>query len=179
MTDAQPHSIQPSFRGEIKDFVLSEIDDIGAFGVFSGLEAALQEEAGVIVGEGVTPDMIDGNAAIVVAEADMVAMFLGHPPAASDPDVVAALEGVAEDLREETGLANLAARALDVVTTSPRFRDARGECADVASFRALLAEVRERIALCERDHPGIWELPPADPGVFRVTMFPEAGSDDR
>ena len=181
MNGTMASGVQDSFRGEVKGFVLEELDDLGAVFLIGRLEAVLMEDAGQMVSNGVTPEMLDGSAAATVASADMVAMALGHPPNNVDPEVEAALAPLREELLEEAALADLADRALGIVETSDRFRatDTKGECASEADFLALVAEVRERLGRARLDFPGEWQLAPVDAGVFSVTMYPGSDEDIR
>ena len=153
---AQP--ILSSFDDETKDFVLGELDDLGAASVIASLEAILIEEA-----------------AMAVASADMVAIALGHPREDEDPEVLAALEPHAEELRAETGLADLAGRALAVIADpgNARFAGRKGACTTAAEFRVLLTDVQTRVARAKVDHPGKWNVVPVEAGAFTVTMHPD------
>ncbi len=170
---AQP--ILSSFDDETKDFVLGELDDLGAASVIAGLEAILIEEAGGTIAHGVTDEMYDGSAAMAVASADMVAIALGHPREDEDAEVLAALEPHAEELRAETGLADLAGRALAVIADpdNARFAGRKGACKTAAEFRVLLTDVQTRVARAKVDHPGTWSLVPVEAGAFTITMHPD------
>ncbi|MEO0912036.1 MAG: hypothetical protein AAFY59_03475 [Pseudomonadota bacterium] len=164
-------------EAETRAYLLSELEDMGAPVLIGGLEAILMEADGQIVSEGVTQDMRDGSAAVAVASADIVAIVLGHPRAGEDAAFLAALEPYAEELREETGLANLAERALAIVANPERaeYAAAKGTEESPAAFQAVLTEVRARVALAEADHPGEWDMMAVPEGAFQVTMFAEDG----
>lgn len=156
----------------IAQVMADEIQELGAFAVFAGLTALLDGEAGQIVSEGVTPQMHDGTAAMVLAGAEAVAMALGQPRGSVDSLVAEAVAPLAAELQAERGLADLALRALDVIgdPTHPNFGASPAAFDDRAAVDAAIADIRPRLIAAKAAFPGDWQLTPAGPSPVKITI---------
>jgi len=162
-----------SFQPEVLDFLRSEIEELGAEAVIAGLEAALMEADGQIVAEGLPAEERDGALAAGLADADAVAVALGEPRGDEDPAVLALVSPLADDLRAEPGIADLAERALAVLTDPARaeYAASPGVFPDRATLDAVAAEIAARLARAKAAYPGEWEGAGVPPGTFEVTLY--------
>ncbi|WP_208347272.1 hypothetical protein [Pseudaestuariivita rosea] len=164
------------FDPDLKEPLLEEIDDMGTDFAIGTLDAVLMEAAGGIVAEGVTKEMYEGQVISAMIAADMIAVSLGEAATVLDEDFQKATAPHAEDLRETEGAADLADRALAIVSdeNSETYADCSAELSSRDEFLKLVGQLRGKLTDAKTRYAGTWEDAPAG-ALFEITMYPEDG----
>ncbi|SFR54283.1 hypothetical protein [Litoreibacter janthinus] len=169
------HATYP-FDPSILDDLVDMIEDMGAEFAIGTLDAVLSESNGVIVSEGVTRDMYEGQVITAVVAADAVAVSHGEMPSVLDEKLMRAVTPLAKELRDTDGVVDLAAKALAVITddSSPFYGTMTGELATRSEFLEITSKVQSSVAAAKDRNPGEWIEITGD-GTFEITMYPEDG----
>ena len=167
------------FPEDLKSELIDEIEDMGADYATGTLDAILLEANGSLVSHGVTKDMYEGQVISALTAADMIAVSLGQAPTLLDEDLLAALDGSAEELQDTEGTADLAMRALTIIADpdSDTFGDCTADLPTRDDLMALINPLFDSLAAAKLAYPGEWSDAVLGAGAFEITMGDE-GEDD-
>ncbi|KQB98350.1 hypothetical protein AL073_05625 [Loktanella sp. 1ANDIMAR09] len=164
------------FPDDLKSELIGEIDDMGADYATGTLDAVLLEANGSLVSHGVTKEMYEGQVISALTAADMIAVSLGQQPTLLDADFLDAIAGHAADLRDAEGAADLAERALVIITDpdNDTFADCTADLPTRDDLIALVTPLLDSLAAAKVQYPGEWADAVLGEGTFEITM----GDDD-
>ncbi|EBA11476.1 hypothetical protein [Roseobacter sp. CCS2] len=164
------------FPDDLKSELIEEIDDMGADYATGTLDAILLEANGTLVSHGVTKDMYEGQVISALTAADMIAVSLGQKPTLLDADLLDAISGHAADLQDTEGAADLAERALVIITDpdNDNFADCTADLPTRDDLIALVTPLLDTLGAAKAQYPGEWSDAVLGAGTFDITM----GDDD-